>query len=97
MRAHALEIHVTQNLLEFGPFVFGEAAETGIGVTYGRTEFDGLETCVRELFEGAWEVLRDHLSNGIRLTADGQAERIGREFRGAGGQEAEGGCVRRDL
>ena len=47
--ADALDARVAQNPAQLGALVFGEAAESGVGVTYRRAQLDRLKSGVGKL------------------------------------------------
>jgi hypothetical protein len=77
MGAFTFHTGIAQDFPQFGPFVFGEAAEAAIGVSHRRAQLDPLKSGVGKLLDRAGKVLGDHLPDGISLTSYGHAKRIG--------------------
>ncbi len=80
VRADTGDAPIVQHFAQLGTFVFGEAAEARIVVTYRRTEFDVLKTGRNELLDRSGKILGDPFSHWPSLAADGQTERISVEF-----------------
>jgi hypothetical protein len=88
----ALDAEIAKNFAEFGRFVFGDDAEAGAGIAHRRAEFDGLKSGVGKLFDGAGKILADGCPDGVGLTRDRHAKRIGGEIPRSRGQDSgEGG------
>jgi hypothetical protein len=73
VRTYTRNARILENPPEFGPRVFGQACEAGIGITYRRTQLNGLKSSLGKVLNRAGKVFGDHGSDRPGLTSDWQA------------------------
>src|SRR5260370_4206205 len=69
VRTHAGDACIVENFAEFGSGIFGEAGEAGVGVTYRRTELNGLKSAGGKLHDCAAKFPGDQLADSADLAA----------------------------